>query len=50
MRTLESLKSDLEGYTKEEKLAALCDGAFLGDYDVTEDEVNDLYSQIEEEA
>ena len=49
-KSFENLKSDLEGYPKEEKLAALCDGAFMGDYDVTEDEVNDLYSQIEEET
>jgi hypothetical protein len=45
---IDELKAALEGRTKKEKLDALCDGNFLSVYDVTEEEVEDLYNTINE--
>lgn len=46
-KTVENLKSDLDGYSKKQQLDALCDGVFLADYAVTEHELQSLYHEIE---
>lgn len=46
---MKKLTAALEGFSKEEKLAALCDGAFLSSFEVSEEEVTDLYNSIKGE-
>jgi transposase len=46
MKTLQNLKQDLEEHSKKQKLDALSDGEFLKHYDVTENEIENLFEEI----
>jgi len=46
MKTLQDLKNQLDAFTPDEQIAALCDGEFLAAFNVTEAEVEDLYFNI----
>lgn len=42
-KTLQDLKDDLKEVHSSQAIQALEDGKFLGDYDVTQEEVEDLH-------
>jgi hypothetical protein len=46
MKTLQDLKNELATFTPNEQLSALTDGAYLSNFDVSESEVEELYSEI----
>lgn len=46
MKTLETLKASLDGFDTQQQLDALTDGAFLSNFLVTQDEVEELYNDL----
>lgn len=47
-KTLQDLKDDLKEVHSSQAIQALEDGKFLGDYDVTQEEVEDLHHSYNE--
>ena len=45
---MEHLLQDLQTHSLEEQLAALCDGEFLSQYEVTEAEIEGLFWDLKE--
>jgi hypothetical protein len=46
MKDLTKLIDDLSSFSVQQQLDALCDGEFLGQYDVTQEQVEDLYTSL----
>lgn len=46
LKSLNSLIDDLKDFSLSQQLDALCDGECLSHYDVTQEEVEELYSQL----
>jgi hypothetical protein len=43
---MKTLIDDLKDFSLSQQLAALCDGEFLSHYSVTQEEIEELYSQL----
>jgi len=46
MNTIKTLKASLDGFDTQQQLDALRDGAFLSNFIVTQDEVEELYNDL----